>query len=67
MVIQIYDVETDFPVDNGQPRSNDIPCNICSLLKVREGKLEWSQIMRSNDMYTAMWSRWSNKKGEENT
>ena len=54
VVIQIYDVETDFPIDNGQPRSKDIPCNICSLLKVRDGKLEWSQIMRSNDILLGM-------------
>lgn len=54
VVIQIYDVEKDFPIDNGQPRSKDIPCNICSLLKVRYGKLEWSQIMRSNDILLGM-------------
>lgn len=50
VVIQIYDSEADFPIDRGQPRDTDIPCNICSLLKVRKGKLEWSQIMRSNDV-----------------
>lgn len=54
VVIQIYDVEKDFPVDNGMSRSKDIPCNICSLLKVRDGKLEWSQIMRSNDILLGM-------------
>lgn len=54
VVIQIYDVEKDFPIDNGMPRSKDIPCNICSLLKVRDGKLEWSQIMRSNDILLGM-------------
>ena len=54
VVIQIYDVEKDFPIDNGKPRSQDIPCNICSLLKVRDGKLEWSQIMRSNDILLGM-------------
>lgn len=54
IVIQIYDVEKDFPIDKGQPRSEDIPCNICSLLKVRDGKLEWSQIMRSNDILLGM-------------
>lgn len=54
VVIQIYDVERDFPIDNGKPRSKDIPCNICSLLKVRDGKLEWSQIMRSNDILLGM-------------
>lgn len=54
VVMQIYDVIKDFPIDNGKPRSKDIPCNICSLLKVREGKLEWSQIMRSNDILLGM-------------
>lgn len=50
VVIQIYDTKVDFPMDNGIPRDADIPCNICSMLKVREGRLEWSQIMRSNDV-----------------
>lgn len=54
VVIQIYDTQKDFPIDNGHPRSKDIPCNICSLLKVRDGKLEWSQIMRSNDILLGM-------------
>lgn len=54
VVMQIYDVIKDFPIDNGKPRSEDIPCNICSLLKVREGKLEWTQIMRSNDILLGM-------------
>lgn len=50
VVIQIYDTRTDHPFDDGQPRDEDIPCNVCSLLKVRRGKIEWSQIMRSNDV-----------------
>lgn len=50
VVIQIYDTRTDFPIENGKPRAEDIPCNICSLLKVRNNKLEWTQIMRSNDV-----------------
>lgn len=54
VVIQIYDTKIDFPIQNGQPQSEDIPCNICSLLKVRNGKLEWSQIMRSNDILLGM-------------
>ncbi|MDD6157356.1 MAG: thymidylate synthase [Lachnospiraceae bacterium] len=54
VVIQIYDVEKDFPMENGQPRSTDVPCNVCSLLKIRNGKLEWSQIMRSNDILLGM-------------
>jgi thymidylate synthase len=31
-------------------REEDIPCNLCSLLKVRRGRLEWVQVMRSNDL-----------------
>lgn len=54
VVIQIYDTEVDFPIDNGRPRDDDIPCNICSMIKVRQGKLEWSQIMRSNDVLLGM-------------
>lgn len=54
VVIQIYDVKTDMPLDNGIPRSKDIPCNICSMLKIRNNKLEWSQIMRSNDIYRGL-------------
>ncbi|MBD5532022.1 MAG: hypothetical protein HDQ98_07465 [Lachnospiraceae bacterium] len=54
VVIQIYDTKVDFPIDNGIPRDDDIPCNICSMVKVRQGKLEWSQIMRSNDVLLGM-------------
>lgn len=51
VVIQIWDPKYDLPDSNGQPRNADIPCNICSIPKVREGKLEWLQVMRSNDIY----------------
>lgn len=54
VVMQIYDTRVDFPINNGTPQDEDIPCNICSLLKVRNGKLEWSQIMRSNDVLLGM-------------
>jgi thymidylate synthase len=54
VVIQIYDTKVDFPIERGIPQDEDIPCNICSLLKVRNGKLEWSQIMRSNDVLLGM-------------
>lgn len=50
VVLQIWDATSDLPIHEGQPRSEDIPCNVCSLLKVREGRLEWAQIMRSNDL-----------------
>ncbi len=50
VVLQIWDAASDLPIVAGKPRSPDIPCNVCSLLKVREGRLEWVQVMRSNDL-----------------
>lgn len=51
VVIQIWDSRIDFPDVSGQPVDSDIPCNICSMIKVRNGKLEWTQILRSNDIF----------------
>ena len=50
VVLQIWDAASDLPIEKGKPRSRDIPCNVCSLLKVRRNQLEWMQIMRSNDL-----------------
>jgi thymidylate synthase len=50
IVLQIWDSRSDLPREDGSPVSEDIPCNVCSLLKVRDGHLEWTQIMRSNDL-----------------
>lgn len=50
VVLQIWDSTVDLPRENGLPLSRDIPCNISSMLKVRGGRLEWTQIMRSNDL-----------------
>lgn len=50
VVITIWDPIQDTPFPDGTPRDNDIPCNICSLIKVRSNHLEWTQIMRSNDL-----------------
>lgn len=49
-VLQIWDARSDLPMSDGQPASPDVPCNICSFLKVRNGRLEWMQVMRSNDL-----------------
>lgn len=49
-VILIWDPKIDLPYCKGQPNNQDIPCNICSMLKIRNQKLEWTQIMRSNDL-----------------
>lgn len=54
IVLQIWDPASDFPSDEGKPVADDIPCNICSMLKVRNGRLEWSQIMRSNDIFLGL-------------
>ncbi|GFE59576.1 thymidylate synthase [Geobacter sp. AOG2] len=51
VVIQIWDAKSDLPNEDGVPVSLDIPCNLFSMLKIREGKLEWTQVMRSNDLY----------------
>ena len=50
VVLQIWDGRRDLP-DGAAPRSPDVPCNVVSLLKVRGGRLEWTQIMRSNDLF----------------
>lgn len=51
VVLQIWDGLKDMPHMNGDARSPDIPCNIVSMPKIREGKLEWLQVMRSNDLF----------------
>jgi len=54
VVIQIWDPKVDLPDEDGSPLSSDIPCNICSILKVRKGRLEWLQVMRSNDFFLGL-------------
>lgn len=49
IVLQFWDCTMDLPTDQGDPGAADIPCNVISILKLREGRLEWTQIMRSND------------------
>lgn len=49
-VLQIWKPDIDMPKGDGEPVSKDIPCNVMSLLKVRNGQLHWTQIMRSNDI-----------------
>jgi thymidylate synthase len=53
-VILIWDPIQDLPNESGAPRSSDIPCNICSLIKIRDNRLEWAQIMRSNDVFRGL-------------
>lgn len=49
-VLQIWDSRTDLPDENGTPSSADIPCSITSMIKISDGRLNWTQIMRSNDI-----------------
>lgn len=51
VVLQIWDGKIDLPAEDGSPVAADIPCNLLSLLKIREGRLEWTQVMRSNDIF----------------
>ncbi len=48
VVLQIWDHRRDMP--DPDPRSKDVPCNIVSHLMIRDEKLEWLQVMRSNDL-----------------
>jgi thymidylate synthase len=50
IVLQIWNPQIDFPDSAGRPVSADVPCNVCALPKLRDNKLEWLQIMRSNDL-----------------
>ncbi len=54
VVLQIWDARVDLPCADGQPSAADIPCNTQSILKVRGNRLEWLQIMRSNDAYLGL-------------
>jgi thymidylate synthase len=50
IVLQIWNPASDFPDAEGSPVAADIPCNVCALPKLRNNKLEWLQVMRSNDL-----------------
>lgn len=52
--LAIWDPAKDLPQQGGEPRSTDIPCNVISVLKLRDGKLHWTQIMRSNDLWRGL-------------
>lgn len=54
VVLQIWDGRSDLPNSSGEEASTDVPCNLISILKVRGEKLEWMQILRSNDVYRGL-------------
>lgn len=48
VILQIWDPREDLP--NPDPRAKDIPCNVTGHLLLRDGSLDWLQVMRSNDI-----------------
>ena len=54
VILQVWDPTIDLPSPDGVPASQDVPCNVMSLLKVRKGCLEWMQIVRSNDIFRGL-------------
>ena len=53
-VLQIWNSAVDLPSPDGSPVNQDIPCNLLSIPKVRNGKLEWMQVIRSNDLFLGL-------------
>jgi thymidylate synthase len=51
VVLQLWDASKDLPWADGSPADPNVPCNVVSILKVREGRLEWTQVLRSNDFF----------------
>ena len=54
VVLQIWDPSIDLPDEGGKPTDADIPCNVVSMLKVRNDRLEWTQVVRSNDLFRGL-------------
>lgn len=50
VVLQIWDAKRDLPDAQGRPANTDVPCNLVSLVKLRSGRLHWTQVLRSNDL-----------------
>ena len=50
VVLQLWDTARDLPHSDGSPQTSDVPCNLASILKLRDGRLDWTQVMRSNDV-----------------
>ena len=51
VVLQIWDSKVDLPRSSGSPVDPDVPCNLMAMPKLRNEKLEWLQIIRSNDLF----------------
>lgn len=51
VALQIWDATADLPFENGSPRDPNIPCNVLAMLKIHDQRLEWTQVLRSNDFF----------------
>ena len=51
VALQIWDSSIDLPHSDGMPADPDIPCNVPSLLNIRDRTPEWLQVIRSNDLF----------------
>lgn len=54
VVLQMWDPVVDAPTENGEPANADVPCNVGAFLKIRNGRLDWTQVVRSNDIYRGL-------------
>jgi thymidylate synthase len=54
VVLQFWDPRADLPSEDGREAAPDIPCNVLAMLKVRDGVLDWTQILRSNDVFRGL-------------
>ena len=54
IVLQLWDPRIDLPLEDGKPRAKDIPCNVLACLKVVGQRLEWFQVIRSNDVFLGL-------------
>ena len=54
VVLQIWDPRDDLPQSDGTPQRPEIPCNVAAFPKVRGGRLEWLQVLRSNDVFRGL-------------
>jgi len=50
-VLSLWNAAADLPQPDGTPTRSDIPCNVAAFPKIRNGRLEWMQILRSNDLF----------------
>jgi thymidylate synthase len=54
VVLQLWDSRNDLPHLDGGEAAADIPCNVVAMLKIRNGALDWLQILRSSDVFRGL-------------